>query len=221
MNPVLPAESRLQEACPASGWKARIAEQFGKPEGRLGRLVGVTLEFKNKARSQWVLELLQIEPVDRVLEIGFGSGRDLRRVHARASQGLTAGIDHSAEMVKMARAKSIGGITEGRVDIRLAPAERIPFPDDRFTKVYSINSVQFWPRRAAAFREIRRVLRPGGLVAIALEPRGDSTPELAQANGRTIADELETAGFNNVRLESSSFGRVPTVCAIGVKDATE
>lgn len=65
--------------------------------------------------------------------------------------------------------------------------------------------------------EIRRVLRPGGLVVVALEPRGASNPELALANGQVIAADLEAAGFHDVRLESSSLGRVPTVCVTGLK----
>ena len=56
-----------------------------------------------------------------------------------------------------------------------------------------------------------------GLVAIALEPRGASNPELALENGRVIAADIEAAGFHEVRLESAAFGRVPTICAIGLK----
>jgi SAM-dependent methyltransferase len=207
----------LQEACPTTGWKARAALQFGKPQGRMGRLVGLVLAFKNKARSKWVLSLLEIDAVDRVLEIGFGSGRDLHRVNALATEGLAAGVDHSDEMVKMARAKNIRAILAGRADIRFGSADRIPFPDECFSKAFSINSVQFWRDRRAGLLEIRRVLRLGGLIAVALEPRGASSPELALANGRILVADLEATGFRDVRLESSNSGRIPTVCALGVK----
>ena len=207
----------LEEACPTTGWKGRLARQFGKPEGRMGRLVGHAMSVRNAARSKWVVSLLDIEAVDRVLEIGFGSGRDLRRVASLATQGLTAGVDHSPEMVKMARGKSIGAILSGRADIRLGSADAIPFPDACFTKAFSINAIQFWRDRRVALLEVSRVLRPGGLVAIALEPRGASNPELALENGRVIAADMEAAGFHEVRLESAAFGRVPTICAIGLK----
>jgi len=166
MNPLISSDcgaGALQEACPTTGWKARIARQFGKPEGRMGRLVGYAMSAKNKGRSEWVLSLLEIEAVDRVLEIGFGSGRDLRRVASLAADGLTAGVDHSAEMVKMAKGKCIGATLAGRADIRLGSADSIPFPDACFTKAFSINAGQFWRDRRAGMIEIRRVLRPGDL----------------------------------------------------------
>lgn len=224
MNPLISADGEsgaLEEARPTTGWKAALARQFGKPEGRLGRLAGHIMAFKNKGRSDWVLSLLEIEAVDRVLEIGFGPGQDLRRVALLATGGLTAGVDHSAEMVKLARGKSIGAILAGRADIRHGSADCIPFPNSCFTKAFSINAVQFWQDRRAAMIEIQRVLRPGGLIAIALEPRGASSPELALANGRVIAADLEAAGFHEVQQQSNALGRVPTVCVTGIKSDCE
>lgn len=223
MNPLMSdcGAGALEEARPTTGWKARVARQFGKPEGRLGRLAGYVMASQNKARSLWVLSLLNVEPIDRVLEIGFGPGQDLKRVSAIATEGLTAGIDHSAEMVKMARAKNLRATLSGRADIRQGSAERIPFPDACFTKAFSINSVQFWDDRRAALREIQRVLRPGGLVAVALEPRGASSPELTLENGRMIAADLEAIGFENVRLESNGQAKKPTVCVLGLKSDRE
>jgi SAM-dependent methyltransferase len=222
MNPALSTDcdsSTLQGARPSSGWKASMAKQFGRPDGRLGRLAGLIMSVNNKARSLWVLSLLSVEPIDRVLEIGFGPGQDLKRINAIATEGLTAGVDHSPEMVKMARAKNLRAIHAGRADIRQGSADRIPFPDACFTKAFSINSVQFWGDRRAALREIRRVLRPGGHIAIALEPRGASSPELAAENGKTIAADLAALGFANVRLESNGHAKKPAVCVLGLKAA--
>lgn len=211
------AAGALTQARPTTGWKARVARQFAKPEGRLGRLAGLIMAANNKARSVWVLSLLNIEPIDRVLEVGFGSGQDLKRVNAIATEGLTAGVDHSPEMVKMARAKNLRAILAGRADIRQGSSDGIPFPDACFTKAFSINSVQFWADRRAALREVQRILRPGGLIAIALEPRGASSPELALENGTVIAADLEALGFENVRLESNGQAKKPAVCVLGLK----
>jgi ubiquinone/menaquinone biosynthesis C-methylase UbiE len=177
------------------------------------------MAWKNRARSEWVLSLLDVGETDRVLEVGFGSGRDLERVHRLASEGLAAGIDHSTEMVRMARRRSMAAILAGRSDIREASADCIPFSPETFTKVFAINSVQFWPDRRAAFDEISRVLRPGGLVAIALQPRGASTHELAMENGRSLVAELTEAGFDYVRLETAELGKTTTVCALGSKQS--
>lgn len=224
MNPLAPTEAdsgTLEQALPASGWKATMAKQFGNPEGPLGRLAGRFMAASNKARSLWVLSLLNVEPIDRVLEIGFGPGQDLKRVSAIATEGLTAGVDHSAEMVKMARATNLRTILAGRADIRQGTSDRMPFPDACFTKAFSINSVQFWADRRAALREIRRVLRPGGVVAIALEPRGSSSPVLAVENGKMIAADLAALGFENVRVESNAQAKKTAVCILGLKPDRE
>ncbi len=218
MNPAVSSNcdsATLQGARPSSGWKANMAKQFGKPDGPLGRLAGLFMAVNNKSRSLWVLSLLDVEPIDRVLEIGFGPGQDLKRVSAIATEGLTAGVDHSPEMVKMARSKNLRTILTGRADIRQGTADRIPFPDASFTKAFSINSVQFWEDRRAALREIRRVLQPGGRIAIALEPRGESSPELALENGRMIAADLDALGFENVQVQSNGQVKKAAVCVLG------
>ena len=57
----------------------------------------------------------------------------------------------------------------------------------------------------------------GGRIAIALEPRGASSPELTSANGQLIANDLEALGFENVRMESNGRNKRPAVCVLGLK----
>lgn len=74
----------------------RVAPQFGHPRGPLGHLAGWIMGARasNRERSRWAVSLLDIEPTDRVLEIGFGpglaieSGRSLRRNHAVSESHL-------------------------------------------------------------------------------------------------------------------------------------
>src|SRR5215470_9869970 len=97
----------------------KIAEwrsQFAYPNGWLGALVGHVMALKSRERSQWVLSLLNLQPDDRVLEIGFGPGVDLQRASKVAA--YVAGIDHSAVMVKQAKRRNHAGILAGRVDVR-------------------------------------------------------------------------------------------------------
>lgn len=197
-----------------AGWRS----QFHKPSGVRGRIVGHLMAFKNKERSWWVLPMLEIHQNDCVLEVGFGSGIDIRRVSEIAADGLVAGVDHSPLMVAQASRRNRVAIGKGLVELQLGGASKLPFSDDFFNKVFSINVAQFWTDPVAVLLEMRRVVRTGGLVAVAVQPRSKGAKErTARETGRLLVENMRAAGFNEVRLEAKRMKPVSTVCAIGVK----
>jgi ubiquinone/menaquinone biosynthesis C-methylase UbiE len=184
----------------------------------LGRAVGHLMAFKNKERSWWVLPMLEIHQNDCVLEVGFGSGIDIRRVSEIAADGFVAGVDHSPLMVAQASRRNRAAIGKGLVELQLGSASKLPYPDDFFNKVFSINVAQFWADPVAIMLEMRRVVRPGGLVAVAVQPRSKGAKErTARETGRSLVENMRAAGFSEVRLEAKRMKPVSTVCAIGVK----
>lgn len=195
-----------------------IRRQFGHPRGVLGWLVGQLMAVKNRGRSRWVLDLLEIEPRHHVLEIGFGPGVDVRRASALARHGRVAGVDHSALMVSQAHRRNAGLVGQGRVDLRLASAEVLPFGGGVFDRAFSINAIQFWSDPAAGARELARVLRPGGVAAIAIQPRSPgATAATTRAWGWRIEGLLRDAGFVGIRQEIHESRPVPTVCVLGTR----
>jgi len=105
-----------------------IARQASCPTGLLGRLLARIMATETLAANDRTLDLLAIQPHDRVLEIGFGHGQTLTRAAAAASSGFVAGIDLSADMVKTATHWNQQLITSGRVAVQCASSERIPYP---------------------------------------------------------------------------------------------
>lgn len=203
---------------PGSGQPGGWHSQFHKPSGMLGRAVGHLMAFKNKERSWWVLPMLEIHQNDCVLEVGFGSGIDIRRVSEIAADGFVAGVDHSPLMVAQASRRNRAAIGKGLVELQLGSASKLPYPDDFFNKVFSINVAQFWADPVAIMLEMRRVVRPGGLVAVAVQPRSKGAKErTARETGRSLVENMRAAGFSEVRLEAKRMKPVSTVCAIGVK----
>jgi SAM-dependent methyltransferase len=79
-----------------------IRSQFMRPRNFAGWLVGweMALRSSNRKRNAWAVELLGVEPTDRVLEIGFGPGIAIRELSHRATRGLVCGGDHSEVMVR-------------------------------------------------------------------------------------------------------------------------
>jgi ubiquinone/menaquinone biosynthesis C-methylase UbiE len=173
------------------------------------------MALKNRERSEWVLSRLELNERDRVLEIGFGPGTDVRRAARRA--GHVAGIDPSDVMLGQARARNRRAIAAGRVDLRFGAMPKLPFEDARFDKAFSINSFQFWPDGIAGLMELRRVMRPGGLVAIAVQPRNaGATEATARETGDRIAAALAATGFSGVRVAYKEMKPVSTACAAGI-----
>jgi ubiquinone/menaquinone biosynthesis C-methylase UbiE len=198
----------------AAGWR----RHFGHPTGVVGRIVGHLMAFRNKERSWWVLPQLEINQDDRVLEVGFGSGMDIQRVSQSAVDGFVAGVDHSEVMLNQARRRNRAAIRAGRVDLQLAPASQLPYPDESFDKIFSINVAQFWTDPELPLREMWRVLRLGGLAAVAVQPRSKgATERTARATGQSLLENLRAVGFSEVRLQSKRMKPVSTMCALGVK----
>ncbi|HKW99478.1 MAG TPA: class I SAM-dependent methyltransferase [Bryobacteraceae bacterium] len=195
----------------AFGWRG----QFARPTGFAGRLAGHLMALRNKQRSWWVLPLLDIHEDDRVLEVGFGSGMDIRRVSEMAIDGFVAGVDHSEVMVEQARKRNAAAIRAGRVEIRHAEALRLPYADESFHKIFSINVAQFWNDPVEVLEEMRRVLRSGGLIAVAVQPRRKTRP--ARETGQLLVEWLRAARFSDVRLESKRMKPAAVMCALAVK----
>jgi SAM-dependent methyltransferase len=124
---------------------------------------GDDLEEHHRPIVEPTLALMKLQPTDRVLDVGCGNGWLCRMLALLVPEGRIAGIDVSDKMVRRARAASS---TFPNVEFLASGAERIPWQDDLFTKVISVESAYYWPDPAAGIREVYRVLGAGGSVWI-------------------------------------------------------
>src|SRR5919109_1083461 len=123
-----------------------LVRQAHHPRGIVGWANGWMFAHRpsNRQRNIWAVSLLDVQPTDRVLEIGFGPGIAIRELSRRATHGYVAGVDHSAVMLAQASKRNREAIRAGRVDLRLASAESLPIFDEPFDRILSVNSVMFW-----------------------------------------------------------------------------
>jgi ubiquinone/menaquinone biosynthesis C-methylase UbiE len=173
--------------------RSLLMQMFGRPRGILGRLGGIIMSRMNEACGAWVTELLEVRPNDSVLEVGFGPGVTIGRLSKLASRGNVDGVDLSHEMVEQASARNATAIRNGRVDLQRGSVDGLPFDDNSFDKVLAINSMQVWPDAAAGLREIRRVMKPAGRLALGF------TVYSGQPNEGST-ELLTAAGFANARV---------------------
>jgi ubiquinone/menaquinone biosynthesis C-methylase UbiE len=163
-----------------------LLRTFGQPKGVLGRLGGVIMARSNRACAQWVISLLDVGPQDWVLEVGFGPGVAIELL-ARVPGRHVAGVDPSLEMVAQAVVRNATALASGSVELRHGTVDRLPFADATFDKVLAINSVQVWPDAVAGLRELGRVLKPGGRIALGFTQHSGQSrtgvPETLAAGG--------------------------------------
>ncbi len=122
-----------------------IGRNFGHPRGPVGRLTAGMMRTGNASLSLWMVELLDVKPRGRVLEIGFGPGVALAALVARASDGLVVGVDASELMVRQARARQSAAIASGRLLVRQGDAAALPDAAATFDAVCGAHVVYFWP----------------------------------------------------------------------------
>ncbi len=189
-----------------------MGSQLGYPRGLLGALLGRTVFAKGNAKvNAWIVQQLDMPPGSHALEIGCGPGLAIQAIAARFPESHIVGIDRSRRMVQQARHRNAASIQSGRIEIREADANSLPFPDATFDTVVAVHVLYFWTDPVATLRAIHRVMRPGGQIVLgyALEHDAPHTSRaaFAQAGARfyptaqAIEAMLEAAGFSNIHSE--------------------
>lgn len=173
------------------------------------------MAWHNRADNEWTLRLLQVEDAERVLEVGFGPGRAIAMLAAARPSARIAGIDHSETMLASATRANRSAIAAGRVSLRHGSVEDLPHPDDAFDKAYSIHCIYFWRDPLHGLSELRRVLRPGGRLAITVRDRARAAYEPFRAEN--LAQLLTQARFSSVNVHRNANASHPLICAVGVK----
>lgn len=200
-----------------------LMRQGGHPRGIAGRLTGWVMAHRrsNRQRNRWAVSLLDVQPSDRVLEIGFGPGVAIAELASRATRGQVYGIDHSTVMVGQASRRNAAAIRAHRVLLAHASVEEFPSFEDPLDAILAVNNVGFWPNPAERLRELRRLLCPGGRIALVSQPRcpGANHHTTARA-AEQLQDLLTQAGFTQIRTETLGLDP-PVACVLAHNPTNE
>jgi SAM-dependent methyltransferase len=137
----------------------------------LDRLLRNEADMSAKHRVRVVLEYLDVKPGERVLDCGCGYGWFLKVLGELYACRLV-GADVDLRRLEKARQElgRPGGAARGAA-VLAADAGRLPFPDDTFDKIVLSEVLEHLPDDRAALLEVRRVLKPGGVIAITVPNR--------------------------------------------------
>ena len=190
-------------------------ENTRKPAGLGGKMMVSMMNVGHRALADWGLRFLTPPPDARVLDCGCGGGANIRALLQKCPQGIVKGMDYSPVSVEKARKLNEKAIQEGRCVVWQGSVEQIIFADAWFDAVTAFETVYFWPGLPQCFREVWRVLKPGGVFLICNECGGGNARDekwTEMIDGMTIYSDaqlraaLETAGFCDVQSHRNEKG---------------
>ena len=155
--------------------------------------------YKNTAKA------LDLQPDDKLLEIGFGSGFFIKKYASNVSR--ICGLDYSADMVELATSVNKSLVKSGKVQFKQGDVSVIPWRDDEFSAVAGIETFFFWPEPVASLKEIYRVLAPGGRLVIEMAYNKDDgldhTKHIKKFNlnlysANEMTKMLKESGFSDI-----------------------
>jgi ubiquinone/menaquinone biosynthesis C-methylase UbiE len=185
--------------------------QFKCPTGLHGRAVAELMNREHCGMTTWGLKHVKIKPDFVILDAGCGGGRTVSRLARRAFRGKVFGVDCSADMVKYGTELNRKLIDRGRLEIVEGLVEKLSFQDGFFDLVTAFETHYFWHSLATAFREIKRVLKPAGILLLVNEMVKDGVYEVENAEMiakahvtllplKEIKGNLRNVGFVDVKV---------------------
>ena len=152
-------------------------ENTRKPVGFGGKIMVAMMNFGHSAMAEWGLRFLKPAPDAMVLDCGCGGGANIKTLLKLCPNGKVQGIDYSAVSVEKTRKVNARAIAAGRCTVQQASVAELPFEAEQFDVVTAFETVYFWPELAQNFREVYRVLKPGGVFFICNEANGETTKD--------------------------------------------
>ena len=194
------------------------------PKGFLGKVLFAWMTPKTIAHARWTADLLDIQPEDKIIEIGFGNGANIKLLLQKAIRGSVTGVEISKTAIEMASKKNAKAISEGRVKLHLAQGNAIPTENDVFDKACSVATAYVIEDPGAVFEEMFRVLKPKGRAAITFPVRENFMRFKPVATEGFYLHELtdleaafHNAGFVNCRTERNDRVKFGAHCILGEK----
>jgi ubiquinone/menaquinone biosynthesis C-methylase UbiE len=168
--------------------------------GLSGLLAGLSMMPGRKEHARLAVELAELRPDDRVVDVGCGPGSIAR--HAARLGATVTGVDPATVMLGLARWSTPRST---QVEYLQGTAERLPVPDGHATVAWSIASVHHWTDVEAGLDEIGRVLVPGGrFVAIerrtTVGARGHASHGWTDEQADAFASACRGHGFDDVHV---------------------
>lgn len=139
-----------------------ISRQFGNPNGFIGRICCKIMNIINKRMYKSVVNEITADATSNILDVGYGNGYLLSKLYKKFKCSLY-GIEVSSDAEKLAYNRNKMAIKAGKLKLIQADCCNMPFQDEEFDFVTTVNTVYFWHNAEKGLAEIHRVLKSGGI----------------------------------------------------------
>lgn len=169
-----------------------------KPEGLLGQWMVSSMNRAHAPLADWGLGHLPPVRPDAIAELGCGGGRNVGQLLRRYPAACVTAVDYAAVAVEKTRRVNRRALRAGRCRVLQGDVARLPLGDGQFDLATAFETVYFWPGPADSFREVYRILKPGGLFLVVNEADGENPRDekwLATIAGLQIYRRAQLAEF--------------------------
>ena len=185
-------------AYPRSPSESFLTSQFHRPRGFFGRVAGWMMSWRrsNRLRNLLLIDLLDLKPDSRVLEIGPGPGLALAAAAREVTTGDLVAIDHSEVMLAQTAARNRDLLSERRLTLIHGDATDLPVDVSGFDFIWAMNVWQFWTDQRSTIADLAARLNPGGTLVIGHQQRGATADVDPGTTRRHLQAQLRAAGLD-------------------------
>ena len=182
--------------------------QVEKPTGLFGRLLARGMAWGHRDFYENTAKILELQPDDKYLEIGFGSGLFIKKYASHVSR--IAGLDYSEDMVKLASSVNEDLVKLGKAEFKLGNVSNLPWDNNEFSVVVGIETFFFWSDPEKALKEIFRGLVLGGRLVLEMAYNKDDGKDHAKQvekyhlklySAEEMKKLLRESGFSDIHVE--------------------
>ncbi len=139
-----------------------IASQLKHPTGEKGIEMGNMMNETNINMTKHSIQNLNISQGNKILELGHGIAGHVEFLFDQAENIKYYGLEMSELMFKEARQINRNFVSQKQAFFSLYDGNKIPFENESFDKIYTVNTIYFWQKPEELLSEIYRVLKPNG-----------------------------------------------------------